>query len=172
MCLAIGPSYTPQRGRLGRLWWRIAGSPLHLLGAGAALHAAALGLPLAAGAFARASAPVWLMAGLGVSALLLFGYLLDALPAWTGRSSVHYLRYSSTWLAFNVGLLLLELAVFTGADVAVAGGLALTVGALLALQGIRQYWPWIRPRYRARATAAVITACLLGCGIITVAVAA
>ncbi len=170
MCLAIGPSYAPQRGRLGRLWWRIACSPLRLLGFGAALHAVAFSAILPTGA--HASIPVRLLAFLGISGLLLFGYLLEALPVWTGRSPVHYLRYSSTWLAFNGGLLLLESALTLGADVALGGGLALIAGNLLALQGIRQYRPWIRPQYRARAMAAVTAACLLGSGIIAATIAA
>lgn len=172
MCLAIGPSYAPQRGRFGRLWWRIACSPLRLLGFGAALHAAALGVLLSAGALAHASITVWLMAGLGISSLLLFGYLLEALPVWTGRSPVHYLRYSSAWLALNAGLLLLESVVFLDADVALGGGLALIVGTLLALLGVRQYRPWIRPQYRARAMVAITAACLLGGGIVAATIAA
>lgn len=169
MCLAIGPSYAPQRGRLGRLWWSIACSPLRLLGFGAVLHAVAFSAILLTGA--HASASVWLLAGLGVSGLLLFGYLLEALPVWTGRSPVHYLRYGSTWLAFNAGLILLGSDVALGADVALGSGLALIAGNLLALLGVRQYRPWIRPQYRAQAMVAVIAAWLLGIGIIAATIA-
>lgn len=165
MCLAIGPAYQPQRSRLGRLWWRIASAPFRLFCVGTALHAAALGVLLLTRVPVHDAPP--LLAALiaaGTVGLLLFGYVFTAIPTWADRCPVHYMRYSSTWLALNGGLIAMELEAGWQAGSTVAGALALLAGLALALQGIREYQPWIRPRYRARAALAVTTACLTGGG--------
>ena len=163
MCMAIGPLTTPQRGPAGRLWWRLARTPLRLATLVAALHAPVL-MALAWHTGPTPELAAALIAGpLG---LPLLGLAMQRLPDWAGRSPVHYAAYAGSFLTALLALSLLEAALYT-AFMPARYGLALLLLAWLV--GLRSLWAlrgWVAARRRRAADAFT-----LGLSALTVALA-
>ncbi len=147
MCMAIGPLSIPQRGPAGRLWWRLARTPLRLSVLVATLHTPAL-ITLAWHIGAMPELAAALIAG--PVGLPLLGLAMQRLPDWAGRSPVHYARYAASFLTALLALSLLEAALYT-ATLPARYGLALLLLAWLI--GLRSLWTlrgWVAaPRRRA-----------------------
>lgn len=138
MCLAIGPGGSARRTLAGRLWWRVAGSPGRLLGAHAAAQLAA------AVALWRTSATFSVALG-GTALLLMLAWLAEAAPRWSGRSPIHYVRYSTAGALVQAGLLLVEYS-----DAKLAGAAAVLAGTGLLARTLHEHVSAARHRARVR----------------------
>ena len=125
MCLAIAPKPQSRNGPIHRLWKKLSATPARLLGFGAGLHLAAWALLIAADLvpateFARGIFAFSLV--YGILGAVLLGYLLTSVPQWLGRGAIHPGWYGGAYLAFLLGLALMEAGgLFLGAGWAVWG---------------------------------------------------
>ncbi len=157
MCFAIGPCHPPQRGRLGRYWWKISSSPLRLLGLGSSIHILLLALLLARAESLPLTTPGFALLPFGISTLLCTAFLMEYLPTWSRRSPVHPMRYTTVLLLISIGLLWQGLLLLSGAGISILAVTLLAAAWLLVLQNLRYYLFWMPASHRLRARIATLS---------------
>lgn len=155
MCISFPILSGNEPGPATRLWRRVGGSPVRLLGLLGALYAVVLAGLLLAGATAGQGRVLAFAAGYGGIGLPLAGAFLERVPAWTGRLPVHYVWYGGAYWAGLAALVLLAGGLWWGTGWLRAGGLLMLLAWLLALHPLHHMRRWVRPERAARARAAV-----------------
>jgi len=157
MCLAIGSGTGSERKGLSLAWWRLAESPARLFPAGALFHTVLM-VALSTYMFLsdrviELDAVLSMIAGIG--SLFAFGALMVRFPLWAERCSIHYMVYSSTFMAAFVGLLLIELHLIAGMNLLPAGMALLTVSLAIGLRSLWSVYGWVKPHRKRRARLAI-----------------
>ena len=155
MCISFPILSGNEPGPATRLWRRVGGSPVRLLGLLGALYAMVLAGLILAGAAAGQGVVLAFAAGYGVIGLPLVGVLLGRMPVWADRLPVHYVWYGGAYWAGLIALVLLAGGLWWGAGWLRAGGLLMLLAWLLALHPLHHMRRWVPRERAARARAAV-----------------
>ncbi len=170
MCIAIPPPDSSRRAR--GPWGWLTATPGRLLPFGALLQGALLPLALAAPVAVPQPvlAAVWLLEA--VLPFLLFGWLLESLPARLQVGEPDYLRYGGLFFLLNGGWVLVLLGGWAGAGWSVAGWLMLLAGWLGVLGMLREWRRWAPAAERPAMGRRVVAVALGTVGLLALPLAA